>query len=137
MKRTLPLLLTAAIGALAQSLPDGPGKATFQAACGSCHSAEMVLGRAMNRDQWGAEVSDMISKGAKISDADFPTIVDYLARSFPPSTPSAAPARGGGGLTMGPNDKHVVDLSAAARGKNHLHRRMCHLPWFQSPRIAR
>jgi cytochrome c oxidase cbb3-type subunit 3 len=120
MRHTLPLLLATAIISQAQSLPDGPGKSTYQAACGTCHSAEMVLGRALNRDQWGAEVSDMISKGAKISDADFPVIVDYLARSFPPSTPAAgrgARNGGGGGLTMGPNDKHVVDQTAAARGK--------------------
>ena len=120
MKHTLPLLLATAVLSQAQALPDGPGKATYQAACGTCHAAEMVLGRAMNRDQWGTEVSDMISKGAKISDADFPVIVDYLARSFPPSTPAAgrgARNGGGGGLTMGPNDKHVVDQAAAARGK--------------------
>ena len=80
----------------------------------------------MNRDQWGAVVTDMITKGAKISDADFPVIVDYLAQSFPPATASAAasgPAGGrgrgggGGGLTMGPNDKQVVDPAAEARGR--------------------
>jgi len=111
------LLFILALAANAQSLPDGPGKATYQAACGTCHAAEMVLGRAMNRDQWSAEVSDMISKGAKISEPDFPAIVDYLARSFPPSTPSSRPARGGGGLTMGPNDKHIVDPAAETRGR--------------------
>ena len=106
-----------ALASRAQSLPDGPGKTAYLSACGTCHAAEMVLGRAMNRDQWSAEVADMIGKGAKISDADFPVIVDYLAKSFPPATPSARPARGGGGLTMGPNDKHVVDPAAEARGR--------------------
>ena len=121
----LPSFLLLAIAAShGQSLPDGPGKAAYMSACGTCHSAEMVLGRAMNRDQWSAEVADMITKGAKISDADFPVIVDYLAQSFPPSTPAARGGRGGaarggggGGLTMGPNDKHVVDPAAEARGR--------------------
>jgi mono/diheme cytochrome c family protein len=109
-----------ALAARAQSLPDGPGKATYQSACGTCHAAEMVLGRAMSRDQWSAEVSDMISKGAKISDADFAVIVDYLAQSFPPAPAAGRGGRGrggGGGLTMGPNDKHVVDPAAEARGR--------------------
>lgn len=105
----------AALICRAQALPDGPGKAAYQRACGTCHAAELVLGRAMNRDQWGAVVADMISKGAKISDADLPSVVDYLAKSFPPASTSA-PARGGG-LTMGPNDKQVVDPAAEASGR--------------------
>lgn len=113
--------LTIGIGAVAltcrpQGLPDAPGKAAYQRSCGTCHAGELVLGRAMNRDQWTAVVSDMISKGAKISDADLPVVVDYLANSFPPAT-SSGRARGGG-LTMGPNDKHVVDPVAEARGRS-------------------
>jgi mono/diheme cytochrome c family protein len=117
----IPALGAIALTSHAQALPDAPGKAAYQRACGTCHSADMVLGRAMNRDQWGAVVVDMISKGAKISDADFPVVVDYLAQSFPASTPAGrggGPGRGGGGgLTMGPNDKHVVDPAAEARGR--------------------
>ena len=98
-------------------------------ACGTCHAAEMVIGKSMNRDQWTAEVTDMIGKGAKISDADVPVVIDYLTQSFPPAAPVTAasappPVRargagngGGGGLTMGPNDKHVVDPAAEARGR--------------------
>lgn len=114
-----------ALACRAQTLPDGPGKAAYQQACGTCHAAEMVLGKAMNRDQWSTVVADMVTKGAKIADADFPIIVDYLAQSFPPATSSATPSGrgggrargGGGGLTMGPNDKQVVDPAAEARGR--------------------
>ena len=103
----------------AQALPDAPGKAVFQRACGTCHAPEMVLGRAMSREQWGAVVADMITKGAKIKDADVPVIVSYLARSFPPggAGPAGGRARRGGGLTWGPNDKQVVDAAAEARGR--------------------
>ena len=126
MRLTLSLTLgvcAATFAIHAQSLPDGPGKAAYLSACGKCHAAEMVLGRAMTRDQWSAEVSDMISKGAKISDADFQVIVDYLAQSFPPAAAAGRGGRGrgggggGGGLTMGPNDKHVVDPAGEARGR--------------------
>lgn len=120
------LMASVAMACSAQALPDGPGKATYQRVCGTCHSADMVLGRALSRDQWGGVVTDMIAKGAKISDADFSVVVDYLAQSFPPATPSAAgggragrgrAGGGGGGLTMGPNDKQVIDQAAEARGK--------------------
>jgi mono/diheme cytochrome c family protein len=127
MRQTVWLILgigAAALACRAQALPDAPGKAAYQRACGTCHAAEMVLGRAMNRDQWSGEVADMITKGAKISDADFPVIVDYLARSFPPApSPASGSGRGagraggGGGLTMGPNDRQVVDPAAEARGR--------------------
>src|SRR5205085_2754155 len=54
----------------------------------------------------------------------FPEVVNYLAQSFPavpvpgagaPGTPARRPA--GGGLTMGPDDKHIVDAAAADRGR--------------------
>jgi mono/diheme cytochrome c family protein len=116
--------LTLGIGAMAltcraQALPDAPGKATYLRACGTCHAAEMVLGRALNRDQWSTVVADMITKGAKISEDDFPVVLDYLAQNFPPGSPSASGRGGGrgGGLTMGPNDKQVVDPTAEARGR--------------------
>jgi cytochrome c oxidase cbb3-type subunit III len=120
MRHTVRILLGMGVAALAcraQALPDGPGKAVYERACGTCHAAGMVLGRAMNRDQWSALVADMITKGAKIGDGDFPVVVDYLAQSFPPATPSASASRRGGGLTMGPNDRQVVDPVAEARGR--------------------
>ncbi len=125
MRQTVWLILgigAVAINGRAQALPEAPGKATYQRACGACHSANMVLGRGMSRDQWGTVVADMIAKGAKIKDADLPVIVDYLAKSFPPgAAPAAAPGRrrggGGFGLTMGPNDRQVIDPAAEARGR--------------------
>lgn len=111
----------AALSCRAQTLPDAPGRAVYQHACGACHSVNMVLGRKMTRDQWSAVVTDMITKGAKISDADIPVIVDYLALSFPPgASPAPAGGRargGGGGLTMGPNNRQIVDPAAEARGR--------------------
>jgi mono/diheme cytochrome c family protein len=105
-------------------LPEAAGKAVFQKACGSCHAATMVVGRAMNRDQWSAEVANMIAKGAKISDTDFPVIVDYLAQSFPPGIPAASssgPRALGGrehrGMGAGPDDTQVVDPAAESRGR--------------------
>src|SRR3954471_13185815 len=38
-------------------------------------------------------------------------------RGAAPPTPAPAPPRGGGGLTMGPNDRPPVDAAAADRGR--------------------
>lgn len=127
------IALTGAVECRAQ-LPDAPGKATVQKTCGTCHAAEMVLGKALNEEQWSTEVASMVAKGAKISDADFAQIVDYLATNL---GPAPAPAgRGGGGRGQAPgaavaapagparaggsgaNDKHVVDAAAADRGRS-------------------
>ncbi|MDE3167064.1 MAG: cytochrome c, partial [Acidobacteriota bacterium] len=127
--------------ARAQALPDGAGKDVVLRACGVCHPASMVVGRFMNREQWSAEVSKMVQEGAKLSDTEFPQVVDYLAKSFPaggaaavptagrggrggrfgfgmaqpPTGPS--PGRGGAAGGAGPIDMQIVDPAAADRGR--------------------
>ena len=68
-------------------MPDGPGKATTQKVCGSCHGAELVLGRQEDRDAWGGVVNDMIERGAKGTDDEFYEVVDYLATNFSKTSP--------------------------------------------------
>jgi len=113
-----PVARPPAAGSAKQQLPDAPGKETFQKICGSCHSAQIVLGRGMTREQWSELVSGMISRGAKGTQSQFAEVVDYLATNLPPKE-GAAPAAGKalGGFTMGPDDKQIVDSAAAARGK--------------------
>jgi mono/diheme cytochrome c family protein len=111
-----------------QGLPDAPGRDTVTKVCAACHPAEVVLGKGMTREQWGGIVSNMISRGAKGTDAEFAQVVDYLSKNLPPkastavAAPSATPRRrggGGGGLLAqaGASDKQVVDEAAANRGK--------------------
>ena len=68
-------------------LPAGPGKAATQKVCGSCHGAELVLGRQEDREGWGAVVNDMIERGAKGTDDEFFEVVDYLAANFSKTSP--------------------------------------------------
>jgi competence protein ComEA len=68
-------------------LPDGPGKATTQKVCGSCHGAELVLGRQEDREGWGSIVNDMIQRGATGTDDEFFEVVDYLANNFSKTSP--------------------------------------------------
>lgn len=109
-------------------LPEAPGKEVLTRVCATCHPAEIVLGRGMSREQWGSIVSNMVSRGAKGSDEEFATILDYLAKNLPPGTKPAAAAaasstkkRGGGGGLLaqaGAADKHITDEEAAGRGKS-------------------
>src|ERR1700733_10737040 len=108
----------------ASPLPDGPNRETAQRICSGCHSVQMFLGRGMTREQWGGVVSNMIGRGAKISDQEFDQVVDYLATALPPGK------QGGGAATVtktapvrkkslidevGANDKQVVDEAPGDR----------------------
>src|SRR5579871_5793813 len=64
----------------AQDLPDGPGKDTFQKVCSACHDASVVVTMHQAKDDWQATIDDMKGRGADGSDADFKTILGYLAK---------------------------------------------------------
>jgi mono/diheme cytochrome c family protein len=102
-------------------LPEAPARETVQRICSPCHPAQIVLGRGMTREQWGALVTNMISRGAKGSDEEFAAVVDYLATSLPLKKGSPAKAKAERPRSLidqaGPNDKQVVDAAAAASGK--------------------
>ncbi len=107
-------------------LPEGPNRETAQRICSSCHSVQMFVGRGMTREQWSGVVSNMIGRGAKISDEEFDQVVEYLAKTLPPgkqgggaaTTAKAVPAHRKSLIDqVGADDKQVVDADAAARGK--------------------
>lgn len=103
-------------------LPNAPGKETVQQLCGNCHSANIVLGKGLTEEGWSEIVASMVSRGAKGTESQFEEVIAYLAKNFPPKTApggTLASARkgGGGGFTMGPDDKQIVDPDASERGK--------------------
>jgi mono/diheme cytochrome c family protein len=124
------LALQAAAGAADRpaQLPEAPGRETVKRICSGCHPAEVVLGKGMSREQWGAQVSNMISRGAKGSEEEFGQVVDYLTKNLPPNavgvepgsnaaTPTRKKPSGGLLAQAGASDKQVVDEAAATRGK--------------------
>src|ERR1700684_1573848 len=127
LTRTCVLLLASFVSltALGQApvLPDGPNRETVQRICAGCHSVQMFLGRGMTREQWGGVVSNMIGRGAKVSDQEFDEVVAYLAATLPPdkaggAVAKTAPVRRKSLIDQaGANDKQLVDEEAAARGK--------------------
>jgi competence protein ComEA len=84
--RHLTLLGHAAIAAsvaLAQTLPDGPGKQTFEDTCSLCHSPTAVIGMHKTKAEWKSKVTEMLQEQTDVSDSDRTAIIEYLARSFP------------------------------------------------------
>lgn len=73
--------------AAGKTLPDGPGKQLVLKNCQSCHSLERVTSKRGNADDWAQTVSQMIGRGANLSDDDADTVVQYLADHFGPSAP--------------------------------------------------
>ena len=70
------------LGAKAQSLPDGPGKAELEKVCSACHGAEMVIGVKQDKAGWESTVDDMVSRGATGTDQELDAIVNYLATNM-------------------------------------------------------
>ncbi len=66
----------------AQDLPAGKGKQLVEDTCGSCHGVDAVMAQKATREGWESIVGDMVSRGASGSEADFKTIIDYLATNF-------------------------------------------------------
>jgi competence protein ComEA len=77
------LLCSIALGACAQTLPDGPGKDTFQMVCSMCHAPEAVIGRQGTKQWWQSKVTEMLQEVTDIPDSDVETIITYLAENFP------------------------------------------------------
>ncbi len=117
-------------GSGTDGFPDAPGKETVLKLCVTCHGGGVITGKGLTRKGWGEIISNMVSKGAKGSDEEFATVLDYLATNLPPKTAAVDPrtavsgndkvagrVKPKGGLGSGPDDAHIVDQAGAARGK--------------------
>ena len=65
-----------------EGMPAGPGKDVTVQACGSCHDARRAASVRLTRDGWAAVIDSMQRFGAKISETEFPVILDYLSTHF-------------------------------------------------------
>jgi hypothetical protein len=78
----LPLLFVPVLSA--QDLPDVPGKDVTEKVCTACHDLGVLTSMTGTSDIWQSVVDDMKSRGADGSEADFKTIVDFLAKYYGP-----------------------------------------------------
>ena len=65
----------------------GPEKVLVQKNCTACHVATQVTAKRKTAEQWGETVEKMIGYGAKLSDAEFESVVGYLAKNYGPDSP--------------------------------------------------
>jgi quinoprotein glucose dehydrogenase len=68
-------------------LPPGPGHDVTVRVCSACHSPDLAAGQHLSAQEWNSLVQNMSARGAVATDEEFDQITDYLAKSFPRSTP--------------------------------------------------
>ena len=64
-------------------LPEGPGKAATEKLCIQCHDTAKSVSLRQDRNGWGVTMTKMVALGAKFSDHEFSTILEYLTKNFP------------------------------------------------------
>jgi len=76
----------AAGGASAANAPnnDAAAKKLLEDVCTACHDLDLVGDQHLSKDEWQQVVTSMVAKGANLNDKDAPTLVDYLAKTYPP-----------------------------------------------------
>lgn len=67
--------------------PDLPGKDLTVQVCGTCHEPERAASLHQSQDGWDATLSEMVSRGMSVSDADYTTMLNYLSKAFPAEAP--------------------------------------------------
>ena len=95
--------------------------AVTQKVCATCHAMERVTVARRSRPQWEEVISKMVALGAKGTDEELTTVLNYLTTNFgrdtnvtPVQRPTGKPV---GVLGAGANDKHIVDNASADRGR--------------------
>ncbi|HJT87279.1 MAG TPA: helix-hairpin-helix domain-containing protein [Bryobacteraceae bacterium] len=86
MGRVLLLLVPVLVStARAYDFPAGSGRDTFLRVCSQCHSADLVSGLKYSHPKWQQLVYAMAERGSSATSAELDSIVDYLAKAFPPA----------------------------------------------------
>jgi cytochrome c5 len=63
-------------------LPEGDGRKILETSCAGCHDLSVVTKEKLSRTAWQDLVGRMIGMGAKVDDAQVPTLLDYLNKNF-------------------------------------------------------
>jgi competence protein ComEA len=66
----------------ADRLPAGAGKPALVKVCGECHGFENIRKQRLNKDDWSDKIGEMVEHGAKGTDEEIATLLDYLTQTF-------------------------------------------------------
>jgi len=83
----LPLSAAALLTALAANAgaqQANRGEQILNAACSGCHDLRPIQTSAHDKEGWNDVVQNMLQKGADVSDADVPVLVNYLVEAHGP-----------------------------------------------------
>jgi virginiamycin B lyase len=88
MSKKSYMILTAALvwfgsQAMAQQLPDGPGKELAETNCNSCHTLLSRVGSGYTASGWNTVMRMMINQGAPLQPDQIEPLKAYLIKSFP------------------------------------------------------
>ncbi len=72
-----PSLSTQAPGGAVQ-LPDAEGRAILQRSCTQCHDLQTAIGKTASREEWGQIIGRMAETGARVTQAEQQTLIQYL-----------------------------------------------------------
>jgi competence protein ComEA len=75
-------IATAYVGFAQAQLPDGPGKDVTVKMCGTCHPADRAASVRLTRVGWQEVMTKMVGLGAKGTDQELETVLDYLSTNF-------------------------------------------------------
>src|ERR1700720_3647405 len=70
-------------GSVWAQLPDGAGNAETQRVCKGCHELERSVSPRQDRDGWQQTMDKMVALGAEVTEQEYNTILDYLAKNYP------------------------------------------------------
>ena len=74
--------------------------------CQMCHGADMTSNHRLTAKQWTTEVEKMIGWGAPVPPEQKQPLIDWLAATYPATSPAPAPA------TLAPAEAVALDLPA-------------------------
>lgn len=88
MKSLVPLIITfvfvvTMIPTAAWSAEE-EGAALLEERCSVCHPSSRPKSKAKTPEQWEQTVTRMMGKGAKLSDEEKKTLVEYLGKTYKP-----------------------------------------------------
>jgi len=70
--------------------PDAVAANIVNTVCASCHTLDRVKNKMADKDGWTTTVARMQGKGADLTDAQVPLVVEYLTRAASTLTVAAA-----------------------------------------------